>query len=206
MKKLNFPQALDRVLAPAGFTREKMLWSRTRGDIRDEVFLDRNWLDGSMMADLRMRDLVTEEILRGMPADPPLFLWPISIPAGFLLEKQKQWWRKDENGPEELAAAVQNFGLPWFDQVHTLEDEGAVWIRNSFPLGMHPASFSVRVVTLYRLGAIDEAIALLVAAKPRKMTPPGTVAAYHTVRNWFEAQIGRTLEDEEDPPVQSDGA
>lgn len=188
MSSLTFPKALHQVLEPAGFARDKMVWTRLRGDLEDTVRLDRSWSSGAMTATLEMRDLATDRILRGIDCETPLFFEPVDVRIGHLMDRLDHWWNKEPNGPAALAEAVRTYGLPWFATVRTLEEQAEEWITKARTNPLFSAKLPAIVVTLVRLGRSVEALRYF-AAPPGKMMNPLQLARRKCLQRWLEAQL-----------------
>lgn len=185
MSRMSYRRALDQALLPLGFAREGRGWVRIRGDIWDCADLQKSWIDGSVTANLYAKDLATERILNSIPCD---FLLGAILPGqriGDLIDGRDRWWKNDPNGPAELAEAVRTHGLRWFDRIQSLEDQAEQWYFRSAtarPWGM--PNLAALAVTLYRLGALDEALALFEAPVP-KTALSNLVTGGRCVEQWL---------------------
>lgn len=87
-----------------------------------------------------------------------------------------------------MAEEVRIHGLPWFDRVRSVEDQAAKWYgRYSSEGPWRSPSLPALAVTLYRLGELDEALALF-AAPERKTSIPTYVAKCRCVERWLKEQ------------------
>jgi hypothetical protein len=194
MSRLSYTKALDRVLQPFGFLREgkKKDWTRIRGDIWDCVNLQKSWIDGSVTVNLYARDLETDRILKSIPCDTTLGVRTEYVRIGQLIDGNDRWWKNNPNGPTELAEAVRVHGIPWFDRIQSLEDQAELWHYRTATAGPWRRSDLVDLaVTLYRLGALDEALALFDAPAP-KTAIPNVVVGGRCVQGWLEEQKRNT--------------
>jgi len=190
MTSLSYTKALDRLLQPLGFAREakKKDWIRTRGDFWDCVDLQKSWVDGSVTANLYAKDLETEKILKSIECDIPLGLILLGERIGSLIDGRDRWWKSDQNGPAELADAVRVYGIPWFDRIRSIEDQAELWYyRSATADPWRKRNLTALAVTLFRLGALDEALALFEAPVP-KTAIPNLVAKGRCVQRWLEGQ------------------
>jgi hypothetical protein len=108
---------------------------------------------------------------------------------GHLIDGYDRWWTKDEpNGPQELAQAVIEHGLPWFDRVRTLEEQAISWygrdliLNNDRGYGQHVILLAL---TLYRMGQYDDACRIVRHPTPRHPLP-GTVERTARLREWLD--------------------
>ena len=194
MSRPSYANALDRLLQPLGFRREGNDWTRIRGDMWECIDLQTSAIAG-VTANVAAKDLATERILRGIPCTKPLFMPPVEVRIGQLIDGYDKWWRKDPNGPAELVEAVQVYGLTWFDKVRTLEDQAARWYGRGGDRPWRSPSMIRLAVTLYRMGEISEARALFETPAPRTVNPY-LLAEARCVERWLEQKAG-----EADPPA-----
>lgn len=191
MTRLSYIKALDRILQPFGFVREGKDCIRTRGDIWDCVNLQKSWIDGSVTVNLYSKDLETDRILKSITCDTLLGARPIYERIGQLIDGYDRWWKNDPNGPGELAEAVRTHGIPWFDRIQSLEDQASLWhFRTATAQPWRRSDLPELGVTLYRLGELDEALALFEAPVP-KTALEGVVTDGRCVQRWLEGQKRR---------------
>jgi hypothetical protein len=108
--------------------------------------------------------------------------------VGTLIDGYDRWWTDEPDGPAEMAEAVRVYGLPWFDRVRSVEDQAAKWYGRHWDKSpWRSPSLPALAVTLYRLGELDEALALF-AAPERKTTPANYVAKCRCVERWLKDQ------------------
>lgn len=200
MSRPSYAKALGRLLEPLEFQRDEYDWVRVRRDMWECVNLQISWVSG-VTVNVEMKDLETEKILQSIPCDPPIFLPPVSMRIGHLIDRRDRWWKNNPNGPAELTEAVATYGLPWFDTVRTVEDQAArwygranasLWRSSESPLGrVSPwrRSGIVRLAaSLYRMGELAEARALFEAPVP-KTANPSLVNEGRCVQRWLDAQV-----------------
>jgi hypothetical protein len=168
MTRLSYTKALDQALQPLGFAREEKDWIRVRGDIWDCVGLQKSWIDGSVTVNLYAKDLETDRILKSIACDVQLGVRPEYERIGILIDNYDRWWKNNPNGPSEVADAVRTYGIPWFERIQSLEDQASKWYyrQNTGPR-WGSRSLTALAVTLYRLGALDEALALFEGPVPK---------------------------------------
>jgi hypothetical protein len=188
-----YAKALHELLKPLRFARKGNDWTRVRGDMWQCVDIQGSWI-GGVTVNVSARDLKTAEILDAIPCEEELWLRPITTRIGQLIDGYDRWWRDEPNGPKEMTEAVRLYGLPWFDRVLSVEDQAEKWY------GRHPdkspwrsPSLPALAVTLYRLGELDEALALFEAPE-RRTTPPNYVSKCRCVERWLKAQADRQAE------------
>jgi hypothetical protein len=199
VSRSSYAKALTKLLQPLGFQRDRSDWVRVRGDIWECVNLQISWVAG-VTANVQMKDLETEKLLQSIPCDPPIFLPPVSMRIGQLIDRHDRWWKNDPNGPIELTEAINTYGLPWFDTVRTTGDQAArwygrasasLWRSSEHPLGRvspwRSSSIVPLAVTLYRMGEVAEAQALFDAPVP-KTASPSLVAKGRCVERWLNGQ------------------
>jgi hypothetical protein len=152
------------------------------------VDLHISWLGGAT-ADLSMKDLVTEGIMQAIPCERGMGSSEVVRRIGRLMDNYDHWWKNDPEGHAGLAAAVETYGLPWFDTARTLEDQAANWYgRRSRRRPWREPSTAALAVTLYRMGEFEEALALFDAPVP-KTAMPGLVANDRCVERWLKRQV-----------------
>lgn len=192
MSRPSYRKALDQVLRAAGFAREGTDWTRTRGDIWNGVNLQKSWIDGSVTVNLYAKDLETERILRSIACETVLGVHPAYERIGKLIDGRDRWWKNDPDGPTEIAEAMRTHGLPWFDQVQSLEEQAEHWYFRHAPAEpWKKKNLPALVVTLYRLGALDEALALFDAPVPRTANER-MVAEARCVQRWLQDRARNT--------------
>lgn len=188
MTHRSYAKALDALLRPLGFQRDGNDWARVRGDMWERVDLQVSWVAG-VTANVAMKDLETEKVLRAIPSAEPIFMRPVTYRIGALIDGMDKWWRNDPNGPAELAEAMKIHGLPWFETVRTLEDQAARWYGRGSSKHQYGPSMIPLAVTLYRLGEVEEACAALPWPPPRTAIP-SLVADVECVRRWLGCPTG----------------
>lgn len=190
MTRLSYTKAIDEVLRPAGFEREGKEWTRIRGEMKEQLDLQKSWVDGSVTVNVWAKNLETDRILRSIPCDAEMGIIQFGVRIGELIDGQDRWWRNDPNGPVELAQAVRIYALPWFDQFWTLEDQAAKRYGRGGVRAWRGPNIPPLAVTLYRLGEIDEALALFDAPVP-KTAIPNLVAKCKCVQRWLQDQASK---------------
>lgn len=188
MTRLSYTKALDRALQPWGFAREGKDWIRLRGEIRDRVNLQKSWVDGSVTVNLFAKNLETERILKSIPCDDVLGIVSFGQRIGELIDGRDRWWKDHPHGPTEVAEAVQAYGIPWFERVRTLEDEASKWYGRGTTGSWRKPNLTVLAVTLFRLGLLEEALALFEEPVP-KTAIPALVTEGRCVQRWLQAQV-----------------
>lgn len=188
MKRQSYPKALDDALRPFGFERQGDDWIRVRGDMWECVNRQSSWL-GGVTVNLDMKDLQTEKLFLSIFASSGAIQMPtIGARIGELIDGYDRWWKKDEpNGPAEMAQAVVEHGLPWFDRVRTLEEQAANWYGRAGALtsrGYHGSSLVGLALTLYRMGEREEACRVLSKPVPRTAIR-SSVEKVARVRDWL---------------------
>lgn len=182
-----YAKALHALLKPLGFARKGNEWTRVRDDIWERVNIYGSWL-GGVTVEVSAKDLRTAEILEAIPCTEELWLSPITLRVGQLIDRRSHWWTDEPDGPAEMAEEVRIHGLPWFDRVRSVEDQAAKWYgRYSSEGPWRSPSLPALAVTLYRLGELDEALALF-AAPERKTSIPTYVAKCRCVERWLKEQ------------------
>lgn len=189
MSGKSYKACLDDLLIPLGFTREGRDWSRVRDGLEETVNLQISNIAGStinlMVVDLESARLWREAL--GELASP----FPSRIQRiGHLIDGYDHWWRRDPDGPAQLTEAVRVYGLPFFDQVRTLEDQAGRWFGRNSRSKWHERSMVALAITLFRMGEIEEARAALSLPPPR-IVPSNSVARVERVRAWLESQVAR---------------
>jgi len=184
----SYTAALDRLLQPLRFNREGKSWIRVRGSIWDCVDLQKSWVDGSVTVNLYGKDLETEKLLQTIGCDSPLGIVLLGQRIGLLIDGHDRWWKNDPSGPAELAEAVRVHGISWFERVQSLEDQATLWYsRAATAQPWRKPNLAALAVTLYRLGELDEALALFEAPIPRTAIPT-LVADGRCVERWLKSR------------------
>lgn len=191
MTRLTYTRAIDDVLRPVGFTRRGREWTRIRGEMEERLDLQKSWVDGSVTVNVWAKNLETDRILKSIPCDTEMGIVQSGVRIGELIDGQDRWWRNDPDGPGELADAVRTYALPWFDQFETLEDQAAKRYGRGGARAWRNPDVPPLAITLYRLGEIDEAMALFDAPIP-KTAIPNLVAKCKCVQRWLQEQRSET--------------
>jgi hypothetical protein len=182
-----YAKALHALLKPLGFARKGNEWTRIRDDIWERVDIYGSWL-GGLTVEVSAKDLRTAEILEAIPCAEELWLSPITLRVGTLIDGRSHWWTDEPAGPAEMAEEVRVYGLPWFDRVRSVEDQAAKWYgRYSTEGPWRNPRLPDLAVTLYRLGELDEALALFTAPE-RKTGIASYVAKCRCVERWLKDQ------------------
>jgi hypothetical protein len=182
-----YAKALHALLKPLGFSRKGNEWTRVRDDIWERVDIQGSWL-GGVTVNVSAKDLRTAEIFESIPCAEELWLRPITSRVGQLIDKRDRWWTDEPDGPAEMAEAVRVYGVPWFDRVRSVEDQAAKWYgRYSTDGPWRNSSLPALAVTLYRLGELDEALALFTEPE-RKTGIASYVAKCRCVEHWLKDQ------------------
>lgn len=185
MSPRTYAAALNEVLKPMGFVRQGDWWSRQVGEVLEQVDLQTSVIAGKT-ANLWSKNLETERLLSSIVCETPLRIFQLGMRIGELSHGRDKWWLKDPNGPDELAAAVADHAEPWFATRRTLEGQARSFGRG----GARPwwgSNTCALAATLFRLGEIDEALALFTDPPPRTL---GEVHIQHglCMRSWLEGQ------------------
>lgn len=196
MARKSYAKALDEALRPRGFQRTGDNWIRVRGDMWECVNRQASWL-GGVTVNLFMKDLETEKLFLEIFGPEGAIQMPAPVDAriGTLIDRYDRWWTKDEiDGPSRMAEAVVAYGLPWFDQAHTLEEQAENWFARRSALSVRgyfgPGLIGL-ALTLYRMGERDEACEVLRKPVPRTAIP-ASVRDVARVREWMGCGRGAT--------------
>lgn len=187
MSRLTYTKAIDDVLICVGFTREKRVWTRIRGEMEERLDLQKSWIDGSVTVNVYAKNLETDRILSSIACDAAMGIIQFGVRIGNLVDGRDRWWKNDPNGPAELGELVRRYALPWFDQFGTLEDQAAKLYGRAGGGGWRSPNIPPLAITLYRLNEIDEALALFDSPIPRTAIP-GLVAKCKCVQRWLQEQ------------------
>ena len=192
MTRLSYTKALSQLLEPLDYSLDTKAkeWARIRDGMWACVHLQKSWIDGGMTVNLFAKDLVTDSILRSIPCKNLLGARTISVRIGRLIDGPNsldRWWKSDPNGPTEVAEAVRTYGIPWFDAVQTLEDQASKWFYRGGSHSWRDRHLCDLAVTLYRMGEIDEALALFDAPLPKTALEP-LVPEGLCVQRWLLAR------------------
>ncbi|WP_068878231.1 MULTISPECIES: DUF4304 domain-containing protein [unclassified Phenylobacterium] len=187
MSGASYIKALDRALTPLGFVRESGDWVRRRGEIQDQVDLQKSSIDGGVTVNLFAKNLETERILKSIPCEKQLGTRQFGQRIGELIDGRDRWWKNDPEGPAEVTEAVLLHGIPWFECVRSLEDEASVWYGRGTTGFWRKPNLTVLAVTLFRLGALEEALALFQEPVP-KTAIPTLVTEGRCVQRWLQDQ------------------
>ncbi|WP_411288347.1 DUF4304 domain-containing protein [Phenylobacterium sp.] len=103
MPRTSYTKAIDAILRPLGFEREKRLWTRIRGDMEERLDLQKSWVDGSVTVNVWARDLETDMILEAIAFDETMGIIQSGVRIGALIDGRDRWWKNNPNGPAEVA-------------------------------------------------------------------------------------------------------
>ena len=193
MTRLSYTKALDNLLVPIGFAREKSFWSRVSGEILEQVELQKNWVDGAVTVNLWVHNIETDRIVRTIPCKHVLGALPLNERISVIaygLNNVDRWWKNDPGGPVEVAGLVRDHGLAWFGKVTTLEEQARHWYRRGSPGIWKHGNLAALVVTLCRLGEHDEALALFDEPIPRTAYPV-MIESARCIQHWLQDQAAR---------------
>ena len=186
MKKKSYVAALNEVLLPMGFAQDRMEWSRTAKGILEKIDLQVSQNLG-VTSNLWSTDLATEELLRqAIPRKRPMGIVQAGFRIGCLMGCGDRWWKKDPNGPAELAEAIRLHAPAFFESRRSLEAQALLFGR--LEPRWKPSDTNDRMylaLTLYRMGEFAEARGILV--NPPKTAPASWIAEAESVRQWIEA-------------------
>lgn len=195
MSGASYTKALDQALRPLGFVRDgrKADWRRLRGELQDWVNLQKSWIDGSVTVNLFLKNLETERILESIPCNEALGIRQLGQRVGALIDGRDRWWKNNPEGPAEIVHAVSVYGIPWFERIESLEDEASMQYGRGTTGSWRKPNLTVLAVTLFRLGALEEALALFDEPVP-KTAIPALVTEGRCVQKWLQdqASAGRT--------------
>lgn len=164
-----YAKVLDRALQPRGFVRSGLEWVRLRGDLEERVELEPSRYGGRTVS-LNVKDLETEKLyLQIFASEGALCMPPVSVRLGLLIDNRDRWWGDEPDGPQDMAEMTVRFGVPWFDRTRTLEEQAADWYgrRNKVVRGYFAPGMIGLALTLYRMGELAEACAVLSKPPPR---------------------------------------
>lgn len=184
MSRRTYSGALDRLLKPLGFSRDKRNWTRVRGDIWDCVNLQKSWSDGAVTVNLYGKDLETERILKSIPCECGLGIVLLGQRIGSLIDGHDRWWKNNPDGPGELAEAVRLHALPWFDRIQSLEDQADLWYGRAAVDPWRTPNIAAKAITLHRLGETDKVLAMFQEPLPRTARE-GLVTSGRCVERWL---------------------
>ncbi|WP_397403785.1 DUF4304 domain-containing protein [Phenylobacterium sp.] len=191
MTRLSYTRALDNLLLPLGFERQKNMWTRVSGDIVEQLNLQKSSVDGSVTVNLFAKDRETERIIKTIPCKHPLWIIQYGVRFPQLIEGsdgRDLWWKNNPEGPAEVAGLAQRYALPWFASVTTVEDQAREWYGRSTRNTWKEPNLAAIVVTLYRLGELDAALPLFDEPIPRTANPV-MVEKARCIQSWVKAQI-----------------
>lgn len=180
---------MDKALKPHGFARDKLKWTRIRGENIETVDIQPSQYKGRTV-NLSMKNLQTEKLYAEIlaPLGDTFMLW-ISPRLGAVIDGRDRWWEDEPDGPENMAALTIEYALPWFDEHSTLEQQATKWfgrgIENS--RGYYAPGMIGLALTLYRMGEVDEALTVLAKPVPR-LAIVSWVEKVVCVREWMLAR------------------
>ncbi|MFC3077637.1 DUF4304 domain-containing protein [Phenylobacterium terrae] len=187
MSRISYAKALDKVLRPLGFERNRDDWIRVRGDIWECVNRQSSWL-GGVNVNLFVKDLETEKLYREIAGSEHAVIPQGGTRISDLIGGADRWWKTDDpDGPAELAELVLRVGVPWFDKVRTLEEQAEQWFFRSVALttsGYHWPTLVGLALTLHRMGEAEEACRVVRKPVPRTANQ-SSVEKVAKVRAWL---------------------
>lgn len=171
----SYANSLDQTLVPVGFKRSGDDWVRIRGDMCECVNRQASQR-GGVTVNLLIKDLETEKLFLSIfGAEGAVLMPPITTRLGALVDGRDRWWKRDQaGGPSEMVELLLQYGLPWFDQVRTLEEQAEHWYARRTALsarGYPGLSLVGLALTLHRMGETTEACEVL-----RKPVPKTAIA------------------------------
>lgn len=192
MTRLSYTRSLDRALEPLGFVREgkKKDWIRLRGEIEDLVNLQKSWIDGSVTINLFAKNVETARMLRTVACSETLGIVQSGQRIGDLIDGRDRWWKNNPEGPKEVADAVLAYGIPWFERVQSLEDEASIWYWRGTTGSWRKPNLTALAMTLFRLGALEEALALFDEPVPKRAMPM-LVTKGRCMQRWLKDQASK---------------
>ena len=162
MTRRSYVAALDDLLVPEGFERQGDEWIRERDGFLDIVNKQVSVYLG-VTANVMCKDLTSQKILlEVVPKGSPRLNFPDVFRVSELMGVPDLWWRRDPKGPAEMAEALRDYGLPYFDRMRSLEFQLSKLGRGALMRHVSPTRL-YRAVTLYRLGEFKETCESLVA-------------------------------------------
>jgi hypothetical protein len=192
MTRLSYTKALDHALEPLGFSREgkKKDWVRLRGEVEDWVNLQKSWIDGSVTVNLFAKNVETERMLKSVDCAETLGITQSGERIGDLIDGHDRWWKNNPEGPKEVADAVLTYGIPWFERVQSLEDQASIWYWRGTTGSWRKQNLAALAMTLFRLGAVEEALALFDEPVPRTAIPM-SVTKGRCMQRWLQEQASK---------------
>ena len=165
------------LLAPNGFRRRAPhFWRETDGIYHSVNFQASQWgtsAEGQFTLNLGISSpsLYSGFMGREFPKNPGAVLWPIYNRIGGLMPSRCDlWWQvTDRTDPNvlglEVAAALRDYALPFFERIRTAEQFNALLLSDQPVAGVTEAQRPLIGATLaVQLGQIDEARRLLCTA------------------------------------------
>lgn len=184
MSRKSYVAALDEVLKPMGFARDRKEWSRQVGTVVEHIDLQVSSIAGTT-ANLWSYDAATNDLLKAaIPWKPDVGMVLSAWRIGTLMSGYDRWWKNDPNGPAELAEAMRVHTTPFFEARRSLGDQARFFGRAE--PRWKPGSTADRIylaLTLYRIGEMEEACAVL--QNPPKTAPASWLAQAESVRRWL---------------------
>ena len=122
MTRKTYQSAIEEVLRPEGFVlqvepgRRNKTWRRDEGGSRDEVYLE-HVQDLGVTISLSTVNLAAMEFLRDVAGTVGMVI-PVHCRIDALIGGKSRWWKKDPNGPAEVAELIRTYALPFFEGEH----------------------------------------------------------------------------------------
>lgn len=185
MTHRSFAAAIDEVLEPIGFTRQGKTWTRKFGTVNEHVGLQASSVAGTT-ANLWSYDAATNDLLKvAIPWKQGAGMVLATRRIGQLMNGYDRWWKSDPDGPTELAEAIRTHAPLFFEGRRSLKDQARCFGRAEprWTSG-NTASRIYLALTLYRMGEVEEACAVL--QNPPKTAPASWLAEAESVRKWLE--------------------
>lgn len=184
MTHRSYAAALEKVLKPVGFERKGMNFRRTKDDFEDHVMLQTNPFAG-ITVNIYSMDLVSLAILNKVV---PKYNGPMPFQGriGAFIDGADRWWRRDPNGPKQMAEEVETYILPFLQQIRPLEEQARRLGRGAG--GWGTGQFWL-AVTLYRMGEVAEARQQLGSPPPR-LWREHHLPEIEAMRRWLACETG----------------
>lgn len=156
--------AIDSVLKPLGFKRNKWTWNRETAGIVDVVTLQRSKYDDEVTVTLGVLNSAVFRDCWGedpqLPADETACT--VRTRLGEWIEGRERWWNlAEEDTPSNIAGRLAQEGVPFLDRMHSLAEMEQYLVDTKVLERSYPLPIIYLAILKARRGQPDAACSIL---------------------------------------------